>query len=241
MYPLIEQFGQKMLTDLELNELDALLLSIPEEAGGLLLSEFDGFCAALVVCPEMILPGEWLPCVWGQGGVASFETMDEVQKASNLIMRHYNDVAQSLMPSEEYGPIYDEDRSSGDVMWELWVTGFERAMRLRPDAWESIVLSGDEEAAACVNMMLALFNIAEGQSELPKESIQELSDRAADFIPYLVVTINHWTKFGATPAPFPSWAAANKPTAPFRNTKTGRNDLCPCGSGRKYKRCCGAT
>ncbi|HXH25755.1 MAG TPA: SEC-C metal-binding domain-containing protein [Vicinamibacterales bacterium] len=20
--------------------------------------------------------------------------------------------------------------------------------------------------------------------------------------------------------------------------KTGRNDLCPCGSGRKYKRCC---
>ena len=21
--------------------------------------------------------------------------------------------------------------------------------------------------------------------------------------------------------------------------KTGRNDLCPCGSGRKYKKCCG--
>lgn len=23
--------------------------------------------------------------------------------------------------------------------------------------------------------------------------------------------------------------------------KTGRNDLCPCGSGRKYKKCCEAT
>ena len=23
--------------------------------------------------------------------------------------------------------------------------------------------------------------------------------------------------------------------------KTGRNDLCPCGSGKKYKRCCEAT
>jgi len=22
--------------------------------------------------------------------------------------------------------------------------------------------------------------------------------------------------------------------------KTGRNDLCPCGSGKKYKKCCGA-
>jgi uncharacterized protein YecA (UPF0149 family) len=23
-----------------------------------------------------------------------------------------------------------------------------------------------------------------------------------------------------------------------RGPKVGRNDLCPCGSGRKYKRCC---
>ena len=22
-------------------------------------------------------------------------------------------------------------------------------------------------------------------------------------------------------------------------TKVGRNDLCPCGSGKKYKKCCG--
>jgi len=22
--------------------------------------------------------------------------------------------------------------------------------------------------------------------------------------------------------------------------KTGRNDPCPCGSGKKYKKCCGA-
>jgi preprotein translocase subunit SecA len=28
--------------------------------------------------------------------------------------------------------------------------------------------------------------------------------------------------------------------APIRNeNKIGRNDLCPCGSGRKYKKCCG--
>ncbi|MGA2648447.1 MAG: SEC-C metal-binding domain-containing protein [Candidatus Sulfotelmatobacter sp.] len=23
------------------------------------------------------------------------------------------------------------------------------------------------------------------------------------------------------------------------STKVGRNNLCPCGSGKKYKRCCG--
>jgi len=25
-----------------------------------------------------------------------------------------------------------------------------------------------------------------------------------------------------------------------KNEKVGRNDLCPCGSGKKYKKCCGA-
>ncbi|HUQ95780.1 MAG TPA: preprotein translocase subunit SecA [Bryobacteraceae bacterium] len=28
--------------------------------------------------------------------------------------------------------------------------------------------------------------------------------------------------------------------APVRTSKTGRNDPCPCGSGKKYKKCCGA-
>jgi predicted aspartyl protease len=28
---------------------------------------------------------------------------------------------------------------------------------------------------------------------------------------------------------------------PSRNDKVGRNDPCPCGSGKKYKKCCGKT
>ena len=28
-------------------------------------------------------------------------------------------------------------------------------------------------------------------------------------------------------------------TQPEQQKKVGRNDPCPCGSGKKYKRCCG--
>ena len=28
------------------------------------------------------------------------------------------------------------------------------------------------------------------------------------------------------------------PSQPIRVEKAGRNDLCPCGSGKKYKKCC---
>jgi uncharacterized protein YecA (UPF0149 family) len=29
-------------------------------------------------------------------------------------------------------------------------------------------------------------------------------------------------------------------TVKHEGDKTGRNDPCPCGSGKKYKKCCGA-
>jgi uncharacterized protein len=40
------------------------------------------------------------------------------------------------------------------------------------------------------------------------------------------------------PANVMGWTAAQDARAAFR--KTPRNDRCPCGSGRKYKQCCGA-
>ena len=112
-------------------------------------------------------------------------------------------------------------------------------MRLRMDAWEQIVESPDEEAGASVTMMLALYNIAEGNSDLPKKSIKELTQQAPDLIPTLVLTINGWTKSLSTQSSLPPFMqSANTPSAPFSGKKVGRNEPCPCGSGRKYKRCC---
>ncbi len=39
----------------------------------------------------------------------------------------------------------------------------------------------------------------------------------------------------------PGAAASNETAQPIKrdSSKVGRNDLCPCGSGKKYKNCCG--
>jgi len=74
-----------MLSDDELDQLDVLLLSHTDE-DGMLLSEFDGFCAGLIVCPEMIMPGEWLPCVWGISP-EHLETLEDVQAEPPLVCR----------------------------------------------------------------------------------------------------------------------------------------------------------
>ncbi len=230
-----------MLSDDELAQLDEMLLSIPMENEGMLLSEFDGFCAGLVVCPEMIMPSEWLSCVWGEGA-DHFATLEEFQSATDLVMRHYNDVAVSLTPPHiEYGPLFDEDTRTKEILWEFWACGFERAMRLRMDAWEQIIESPDEEARSSVTMMLAIYNIAEGKSDLAKKSVREITKEAPDLIPKLVVTINGWTKSRSIKGGLPPFMqSANTPCAPLSGKKVGRNEPCPCGSGRKYKHCCSA-
>lgn len=229
-----------MLSEKELDQLDELLLSMPIEADGMLLSEFDGFCAGLIVSPEMILPSEWLPFVWGDMGDERFETLESVQQATDLIMRHYNSVAQDLSPpAPKYGPLIDKDTRNGDLIWEPWVAGFETAMSLRPESWEAIMDSGDEDAAACVTMVLELHYIAEGESQLTETQINALRKEAPDLLAEMVLTLNAWTKGQARSEPFPSMFAANTPQAPFSGKKVGRNEPCPCGSGRKYKRCCG--
>ncbi|MBU1894253.1 MAG: SEC-C domain-containing protein, partial [Candidatus Omnitrophica bacterium] len=48
-------------------------------------------------------------------------------------------------------------------------------------------------------------------------------------------------RFAPTPAEvFPEKSSSAKPeTFVRKDEKVGRNDLCPCGSGKKYKKCCG--
>ena len=47
-------------TEAELDRLDSALLELPEDNDPMILTEFDGFCAGLIICPEMIAPLVWL-------------------------------------------------------------------------------------------------------------------------------------------------------------------------------------
>ncbi|MHB0958189.1 MAG: SEC-C metal-binding domain-containing protein [Pirellulaceae bacterium] len=65
--------------------------------------------------------------------------------------------------------------------------------------------------------------------------------------------LQHWVTFAEKPAPQraplpapPFLAAAPKTAEPVvapvlaRGARIGRNDPCTCGSGKKFKKCCGA-
>src|SRR5882757_2599502 len=81
-----------------LKQLDRELLALGEET--MLIEELDGFVAGLLVCPDLIKPGDWLPIIWNRDGddqQPAFDNLDDVNRVLGLIMEHYNDVARTLM------------------------------------------------------------------------------------------------------------------------------------------------
>lgn len=115
--------------------------------------------------------------------------------SNTAVMDHYNRVANLLASSpEDYQALLDMEDISGDILWEPWISGFERAMSLRPDSWDDIIESNDDEAAACISMVMTLHEIDDGTSELPEKTIDEMDKIAPDYLADIVITLNEWTK-----------------------------------------------
>lgn len=216
-----------------LKQLDEELLALGEET--MLLEELDGFIAGLLVCPDLIKPGEWLPIIWNRDSTdqqPAFEDLDHVNRVLGLVMEYYNSVARTLMERpDRYSPLFSVDTRNGDILWELWIEGFDRAVALCPSAWQKL-LGADADTAAAMSGMLMLAAIARGDQTV-KDS-NTVSATAPDKIADWVFTLNEWrlANYQPTQGLDPRASTGSK-------KKVGRNDPCPCGSGKKYKKCCG--
>lgn len=74
-----------MLGGHEVDASDTLLLSYTDE-DGMLFSKFDGFCAGLTVCPEIVILVEWLSCVWGNS-TEHRGPLKGVQRVTDMLTR----------------------------------------------------------------------------------------------------------------------------------------------------------
>ena len=80
------------LTDAEYDRIAAVLGCFHGERA-MNLENLDGFFAALICCPDPVLPSEYLPEIWGGGDMAdadAFATKQELQEFLDLIVRHWN-------------------------------------------------------------------------------------------------------------------------------------------------------
>src|ERR1700687_1674040 len=91
---------------IDLDALDDYLMSdhAPDDSMG--LSDLDGFLTGIVVGPELILPSEWLPVIWG-GEEPEFADDDEMRVVPSTIMGPYNEIVACFTSDpDEFEPIF---------------------------------------------------------------------------------------------------------------------------------------
>jgi uncharacterized protein len=225
------------LSDKELEELEMFLMSEEMPEDGMDISTLDGFLAAIVLNPQLIAPGRWLPWVWDMEDGEGFPTFADSQQANRifgLLMRHYNVVVTSISGGW-FDPLWMQlAQEDGSEFFDAegWCAGFMLGVKQFPDAWQT-VFTGHMELVA--TMVLE----EHGQDA---ETRKRLTQGAYEAVPAAVVALQEHFKPEREQAlrSSPSGLLEQQPRR--RDTqKVGRNDPCPCGSGKKYKKCCWAS
>ena len=215
--------------------LDAFLASERSPPESMSLSHLDGFLTGIAIGPELIMPSEWLPVVWG-GEEPVFDDEREAQAVLGGIMSRYNEILRQIQEGI-FEPILWAT-SDDTVIAADWAEGFALAIGLRPKAWEP--LFDAKEHAPFLFPILALCGDENGKSALglDAEAEDEIMEEAPAIVPACVMGIAaFWRerRGGRT-----GNLRTERMTHALRVApKIGRNAPCPCGSGKKFKKCCG--
>ena len=152
-------------------------------------------------------------------------------------MRHWNTIADTLHSDDVYLPLLLEDES-GIAYGNDWASGFLRGMEFGKDDWA--LLLDDEENGGSLIPIFALANEHNPDPSLRTYKEPVGMEMREKLIAGAVAGMNRIYRYFKTQRLIEN--EASNPTT-FRRTtpKIGRNDPCPCGSGKKFKQCCGKT
>lgn len=224
------------LSDDEFDELDDFLLSDRSADDCMTMDVLHGYLTALAIGPMELPMSQWLPRVWGSDPAKppKFASERESRRIAQLIGRFMNEIAITFEAApKEFEPLFCEvetEDGSKRLDAEGWTSGFCEAMGLCPDAWEPVWIS------ELAGQMRPILLLGADDIDVTDEEMAQLNDPAAR--EKLAKTVE-----AAMPALYRYWLPLRRSaTQPVQREapKTGRNDPCPCGSGRKFKKCCGA-
>lgn len=234
---------QAQLSDADLDRLEALL-DTPELGEAMRLDEIQGYLCAALSGPQPLDDAEWLLDVLG--GEGSFEC-DAGREAATLLRRFAGTLEDELSAGEApvllLYPKDDEEGSPSD--YGTWCQAYLAAVDASEEDWfealgesEDDEEDNDNEEISYLDERLFPLMVLTGEAEAAarehgeewpegKEGEHIRAECEEDLSQSVVDIYRFW--------------AAKRGTGTIRRPepKTGRNEPCPCGSGRKFKLCCG--
>lgn len=205
---------------MNMNEMEYLEDFLYENKKAMSASMIDGFLAAIAIGPDMILPSEWFPRIFGKEG-PDFESEEQAKSIFGMIMTWYNRILNQLAENpEEYKPLIPLDENEQPTFQE-WAVGFYLGINLRPNTWDALFKSEQYQIYMTPIVANLPDTVEQEMYDMVYETLCEDPMRLADS----VIKIDHF------------WKQARQYY--HGRTKIGRNDPCFCGSGKKFKKCCG--
>ena len=220
------------LNTAELDRLEQLLASDVFHEEAMPLDMLQGLFCAVASSPDLIPPSRWLSVALGDN--PAYETVDQAREILDLAMRFYSQTVHELDDGQGI-TLYVFGDGEGEDDLATWCEGYLEGVMLSEADWYE---HGEPEK---VEELLFPFMLLSGQ-------MREAAEGAGDTIPSRdeerEMKREASTTFGdSVMSVYAYWLDKRISHAPVRREgpKVGRNDPCPCGSGKKYKSCHGGS
>ena len=224
----------------ELNELDDFLANEFIEATSMDVSTLEGFLTAIAIGPNTVMPSDWLPWVWdikdGEAE-AKFESEEQANRIMSQVIRYYNAVVHTFMVDPaSFEAVFRFGEQWGAAEWcEGFLLGFQfdeaawSLLTVEQPAWFTPFLRlGTDEG---IDIITSADDAEKWMNKIERSLVKMNAywiDRRAGRPGGLAgddFNFGRQQIFGRVIG---------------GGLKIGRNDPCPCGSGKKFKKCCGA-
>lgn len=247
------------LNNIQLRILSEFLDSPSRPVNTMTLHELRGFLWGLASAPADIDEDEWMPFVF-EGDDPNFRDEEEEENISTLFMGLWDEQFTRIEDDDSELTQKDYQWSDApDQRWPLtaWCTGLLKAHYWQEDSWNTLLAETEpvqtedgvfdiaEEVESTLDIA-ALFSDMDGTDEESGEELEEQpEDEAAELeasmpeiagqLPWIMM---NYAECGCLLSDMREEQEQDQEPYRREQPKIGRNDLCFCGSGKKYKNCC---
>jgi len=233
--------------DLEL--LRSFLARPNQPEGTLSLDEVYGLLFAFAGAPEAVPPSVMLSAIF-DGRSPEFDTQEQVQAVVGALLALSNEINAQVSRRAPVLPphvVFRDDPIQNlhpDAPGAAWSRGFARGLGLVQAGWNAWLPDELFDTWSAAVLVLTLFSSPERAERFRDDFVADgttLEQVAEEAIRTFTAAMEGYVHLGRSILEARFEDAQEDATGAERVSGTGRNDPCPCGSGKKFERCCGAT
>jgi yecA family protein len=229
-----EAFDPAQATALNQDEVKWLTEFLKSEgmpADAMTVEEIDGFFCALAIEPDRAKARKLMPLIFGSSRMPPFKAQDQRTRVGELTVRMWNTILDRLESRVAHRPLLLPcDNPTG----YLWANAFFDGLEWLESEWVERIET-DEEMVLFVGPIARLGLDDGGEREGLPMTAEDRAECIAS-LPSSILGLYANVRLAAERLD----AEREWSRQPARSNKVGRNAPCPCGSGKKYKRCCGS-